>query len=127
MSVTYNIIQRGEPGVAGGGTKKYYASSVTNNTIGIEELTTEIAKLSTVNGADISAVLYGIVEVLPQLLSKGNSIQLGDLGYFRVGISSKPSDTEEEVNATNIRRSKVLFRPGRKIGTMLKALTFKKA
>lgn len=127
MSVNYNIIQRGEPGVAGGGTKKYYATAVVNETIGIEELTPEIAKLSTVNGADISAVLYGIVEVLPQLLAKGNSIQLGDLGYFRVGISSEPSDTEEEVSAGNIRRSRVLFRPGKKIGSMLKTLSFKKA
>ena len=127
MSVQYNIIQRGEPGVAGGGTKKYYASALTASTIGIDELTREIAKLSTVNGADISAVLHGIVEVLPELLSKGNSVQLGDLGYFRVSISSNPSDSEEEVSAGNIRGSKVLFRPGNKIGAMLKALTFKKA
>ena len=127
MSVTYNIIQRGEPGVAGGGTKKFYASAIVTNNVGIEELTAEISKLSTVNGADISAVLYGIVEVLPQLLAKGNSIQLGDLGFFRISISSNPSDSEEEVSSGNIRKSKVLFRPGKKIGAMLKTLSFKRA
>jgi hypothetical protein len=43
MSIQYNIIQRGEPGVAGGGIKKYYASASTVNTIGINKLADRIA------------------------------------------------------------------------------------
>ena len=126
MSVLYNIIQRGEPGIEGGGTKKFYASAVINETIGIEDLTYEIEKLSTVNGADVRAVLYGIVQVVPELLAKGNSIQLGDLGFFRVGISSEGADSSEEIGPSKIRKSRVLFRTGRKLYKMLNNLTFKK-
>ncbi len=33
MAIKYKVIQKGEPGVKGGGVKKYYASA---NTIGID-------------------------------------------------------------------------------------------
>lgn len=29
MSISFNVIERGEPGVEGGGTKRYYASAQT--------------------------------------------------------------------------------------------------
>lgn len=51
MSVTYNVIQRGEPGVAGGGTKKFYASAISTGEANINALTNRIEKISTVSGA----------------------------------------------------------------------------
>ena len=126
MSIKYNVIQRGEPGVAGGGTKKFYAIANTRDSVGIEELTQEIASLSTVNGADVQAVLYGMVEVIPRLLEKGNSVELGALGRLRISFSSEGSETEEEVGAANIRQRRVLYRPGAKIQKMLQGLTFTK-
>lgn len=127
MSIKYNIIERGQPGVEGGGTKKFYASSVTSGTSGIEELSDRIEKISTVSGADIRAVLYSIVDVVPDLLSNGNIVTIGDLGSFRVSISSDGSDTAEEVNASNIKKAKILFRPGKKFKTMLNNLEYQKA
>ena len=126
MSILYNIIQRGEPGVAGGGTKKYYASAQVRETVDFEELIEEIAQLSTVNGADVSAVLRGMLEVIPKLLSRGHSIQVGNFGYFRISLSSEGSETEEEVSPTNIRRRKVIFTPGKKLKYMLNNLEFSK-
>lgn len=127
MSIKFNIIERGEPGVAGGGTKRFYASAQTTGNLGIEELTGQIERISTVSGADIRAVLYSIVDVVPQLLSNGNIVSIGDLGTFRVSISSEPSDTAEEVTAANIKKAKILFRPGKKFSSMLKTLNYKKA
>lgn len=127
MAIKYNIVERGEPGVAGGGTKKYYASAVTTGNLDIEELTEQIERISTVSGADIRAVLYGIVDVVPKLLANGNIVQIGDLGSFRVSVSSEASDTAEEVTAAKIKKSKILFRPGKKFSAMLKTLEYKKA
>lgn len=127
MAIKYNVIERGEPGVAGGGTKKFYATAQTSGNLDIEELTEQIERISTVSGADIRAVLYGIVDVVPKLLSDGNIVSIGDLGAFRISISSEASDTAEEVSATNIKKGKILFRPGKKFSTMLKTLEFKKA
>ncbi|MEQ9310055.1 MAG: HU family DNA-binding protein [Balneolaceae bacterium] len=127
MSVKFNVIERGQPGVEGGGTKKYYASAITTGNLGIEQITARIEQISTVSGADIRAVLYGIVDVVPDLLSDGNIVNIGDLGSFRISISSNPSDTEEEVSASNIKKSKILFRPGKKFKLMLNNLEYKKA
>ncbi|HCD53443.1 MAG TPA: DNA-binding protein [Balneolaceae bacterium] len=127
MSIKYNVIERGEPGVEGGGTKKYYASTITNGTSGIDELSNRIEKISTVSGADIRAVLYSIVDVVPELLANGQIVTIGELGSFRVSISSEPSDTAEEVSASNIKKAKILFRPGKKFKTMLATLEYQKA
>lgn len=127
MSVKYNVIERGQPGVEGGGTKQFYASAQTTGNVGIEEISARIEKISTVSGADIRAVLYGIVDVVPDLLSDGNVVSIGDLGSFRISLSSSPSATAEEVGSGNIKKTKILFRPGKKFTQMLKILTFQKA
>lgn len=126
MSIKYNIIQRVEPGVAGGGNRKYHPVANKRSTINIDMLTDEIAALSTVNGADVSAVLYGLLEIITKFLDQGNSIELGSLGYLRVSFNSEGSETEEEVSPANITRRRVLFQPGKKLKKMLNNLEFSK-
>lgn len=127
MPISFNIIERGEPGVEGGGTRKFYASAQSTGSAGIDVLTERIEKISTVSGADIRAVLYSIIDVVPDLLSDGNIVEIGDLGSFRVSISSEGSETAEEVNSSNIKSAKILFRPGRKFKQMLNNLSYAKA
>lgn len=62
MSIQIKSVERGQPGVAGGGVKKYYASPVHDREVSLEGMTKAIEKTSTVNGADIRAVLYAMVE-----------------------------------------------------------------
>jgi len=81
MSIKYNIIQKGTPGVEGGGEKKFYASNKVTGQAGIDELTERIEKISTVSGSDIRAVLYGLADVVPSLLKDGLSVNISDLGY----------------------------------------------
>lgn len=56
MAIKYKVIQRGQPGVTGGGDKKYYASANVTGTQTLEDLTELIELSSTVSGADIRAV-----------------------------------------------------------------------
>ncbi|MDR0754470.1 MAG: hypothetical protein LBF04_03685, partial [Prevotellaceae bacterium] len=56
MSIQIKSVERGQPGIAGGGVKKYYASPVHGKELTLESLTKAIEKTSTVNGADIRAV-----------------------------------------------------------------------
>ena len=64
MSVKYKVIERGQPGVPGGGTKKFYAAAVLSGEKTLAGLTRDIEKISTVSGADIRAVLYALVDVI---------------------------------------------------------------
>ena len=126
MSIKYRVIERGEPGVAGGGTKKFYANTVTQGELDIEELTERIEKISTVSGADIRAVLYSLVDVIPTELDQGRIVRLGDVGSMRVSISSRGEATAEEVSSASIRGGKIIFSPGRKLKRMLNNLEYSK-
>ncbi|MEM0940892.1 MAG: DNA-binding protein [Bacteroidota bacterium] len=108
MSIKFNVIERGQPGVTGGGTKKFYASAKMTDELDIDQLTTTIEKISTVSGADIRAVLYAMVDVAADELANSSIVRLGDLGSLRVSLSSNGYETEEEVKAGAIKSNKVL-------------------
>ncbi|WP_247653606.1 hypothetical protein [Flavobacterium sp. CS20] len=59
-------------------------------------------------------------------LSQGHIVYLGDLGSFRVSLSSEGFDLEEDVSSNAIKDSKILFRPGKRFRDLLKTLEFKK-
>ncbi|MEQ8470688.1 MAG: hypothetical protein RIC35_05860 [Marinoscillum sp.] len=126
MSIKFNVIERGQPGVAGGGDKKYYASAKMTGEVDIDQLTNSIEKISTVSGADIRAVLYALVDVAGDALAGSNIVRLGDLGTLRVSISSDGQESADKVNASAIRSNKVLFAPGKKLKEMQKLATYEK-
>lgn len=126
MSIRYRIVQRGQPGVVGGGTQKYYAQAVSTGELGLEELTAVIERMCTVNGADIRAVLYALVTAMQDGLAKGEIVRLEDLGSLRVGVHSSGYTTPQEVDSHAIEESHILFSPGTRLKSMLKLLQFEK-
>ncbi|MDY3318170.1 HU family DNA-binding protein [Riemerella anatipestifer] len=127
MSIKYKTIQKAQPGVAGGGDKKFYASPVYQGEKTLEGLTKDIEKISTVSGADIRAVLYALVDVMQTSLSEGRIVRLGELGSMRVSLSSEGKAKEEEVTSAAVKSAKVLFTPGSDLKKMLQMLKFEKA
>ncbi|MFB9120219.1 HU family DNA-binding protein [Bergeyella porcorum] len=127
MPVKFKTIQKSQPGVAGGGDKKFYASPVYTGEITLEQLTERIEKISTVSGADIRAVLYALVDVIPAELANSQIVRVGDLGSFRLSIGSEGKEKEEEVTASGIKSSKIIFTPGSKIKAMQNNLKYEKA
>jgi predicted histone-like DNA-binding protein len=126
MPVQIKSIERPQPGVVGGGVKKFYAIPVHDREVTLEGLTRAIEKTSTVNGADIRAVLYATVEEAVAGLEDGKIIRLGDLGSLRVTLSSEGKDTAEEVTAATVKRVSVIFTPGKKLREMLQNVKFTK-
>ncbi|AIH01968.1 HU family DNA-binding protein [Riemerella anatipestifer] len=127
MSIKYKTIQKAQPGVAGGGDKKFYASPVYQGEKTLEGLTKDIEKISTVSGADIRAVLYALVDVMQTSLSEGRIVRLGELGSMRVSLSSEGKAKEDEVTSAAVKSAKVLFTPGSDLKKMLQTLKFEKA
>ena len=126
MAIKFSVIQRGQPGVVGGGEKKYYASSQSTGELTLAGLTKRIEKISTVSGADIRAVVYAMVDVMKDSLSEGQIVRLGELGSLRVSIGSDGKDTEKEVTSAAISSARVIFTPGKDIKDMLLTLTYEK-
>jgi nucleoid DNA-binding protein len=60
-------------------------------------------------------------------LEQGRIVKLGRLGNFQVGLSSEGKETPNEVSIAAITKSRILFRPGKKMRGMLKTLSYRKA
>lgn len=126
MPQKFKVIKRGQPGVAGGGQKKFYASAVPDGELTLDDITREVEKMCTVNGADIRAVLYAMVEVAADALADGTTLRLGEMGSLRMSLSSEGRDKEEDVNASAIRGSSIIFHPGPKLQTTLISMKYHK-
>lgn len=122
----YRIIKRGEPGVTGGGSPKFYASPHYSGEIDLFGISKKLSSRSTVTRGDVAAVLSGFVDLIAEELKEGKIVKLGNLGTFRISISSKGEDTIEEVSSASIKSSKVLFRPAGVFKDNLSGLSFEK-
>jgi predicted histone-like DNA-binding protein len=123
----FKVIERGQPGVAGGGEKKFYAAPVTDGEMTLADLTKSIEKMCTVSGADIRAVLYAMVDVATDTLADGTIVRLGDLGSLRLSLSSEGKATAEEVSSASVKSANVIFTPGTRIKEMLNTVKYQKA
>lgn len=122
----FRAIERAEPGVPGGGTRRWYASIVLGDEMSIDELTRSIEKMCTVSGADIRAVLYALVDVSIAALERGEIVRLGDFGSIRLSINSDSCETEDEVSRSLITKSHILFTPGKRLKDMLANIKYTK-
>ncbi|NGF57773.1 DNA-binding protein [Parapedobacter sp. SGR-10] len=125
MSIKFNVQGIGNPQDANA-PKKFYARPISSGEITLEDLASDISHASSINEADVMAVLYSLVREIPRNLSHGYIVRLGGLGSFRLGTGSLGSDTAEEVTAANIHRKRVLFHNGKRIKNALSSLTFQK-
>lgn len=127
MAIKYKAIQKTEPGVAGGGKRKWYPQIVPQGERTIEDITKEVEKISTLSGADLLASLYAIVDVCSTKLGDGYTVRLGELGSFRVALrSGNGKDTKGEVGPDCIQSSRIIFYPGSKLKQMLAELKYRK-
>jgi len=105
--------------------ERYYAHAVADGFVDLERLAYMVSNQCTVREADCLAVLNALQHNVMDELSQGRVVQLGNLGNFQVGVRSNPSDTLEEVSATNVRSAHINFRPGKRIRRMLSGLDYK--
>lgn len=126
MPLKFKVIEKGFPGVPGGGAKKFYAAPVLEGEMTLAGLTKAIEKICTVSGADIRAVLYAMVDVSMDALANGNIVRMGDMGSLRMTLSSEGKEKAADVTSAAIRKSGVIFTPGSRIKEMLAAEKYQK-
>jgi predicted histone-like DNA-binding protein len=107
--------------------QKYYASSIGNGETDMEALAEMIAYQSTLTETDCFAVLRSLEHNIINELKQGRIVRLGSLGNFQVSISAKGQENPEDVTANDIVKSRILFRPGKKLRNLLSTLSYQKA
>ncbi|MDR2292995.1 MAG: HU family DNA-binding protein [Prevotellaceae bacterium] len=125
MPINYTLNEKGNP-LQPQQPKKWYANAKSTGNITLKTLGKTIAQRSTVSHADTQAVLAALTEVLVEHLADGKIVRLGDFGAFQVSISSEGIEAKDKFNASLIKGSKVVFRPGIDLKEMLNNMKFEK-
>lgn len=107
-------------------TEKYVAQNVITNTVGFRDLCKEVSMFGMIPEGAVKHVIDALIDALNTNLNKGLSVQLGDFGCFRPGMTCKSQETEEMVDADTIQRVKIVFTPGYKFKDMLDKVSIKK-
>ena len=126
MAIEYRVIPRKILAGEDKGKVKYYATTSNTGRTDLEALTRDIERSSTVSGADIRAVLYALFETIPSHLEAGNIVDFGDIGSFKITISSVGEETKDKVDVHSIRKSRITFYPAKKFKDVLTRLHYKK-
>jgi predicted histone-like DNA-binding protein len=127
MAIKYKCIQKTQPGVVGGGVKKYYASVVVDGEVTVDDLVKEIEKFSALSEPDIRGVIVALENVIQTKLANSKKVLMEKLGTFYPAIQSEGRDKEEEVNSHAIRGVGVNYRPGARILATMRDAGTKKA
>ncbi|NQZ79155.1 MAG: hypothetical protein HRT61_24005 [Ekhidna sp.] len=124
MSVKFRTQAKGQPGVVGGGDIKYYATIVRGDKADVRSIMEEIFELNIAHPGVVLSVLEGFLSRVNYHLINGRAIELGQLGSFYPSISSTASELSDEVNATNIQKFKVVFRPSKLLRKRMSRVEF---
>lgn len=125
MAVRYILVERGNPQDKAA-PKKFYAQAVSTGDTTLKVIKKDISERSTVNSADVVAVIDTLVQVLVHELSQGKIVRFGDFGSFQLTISSDGAESEDKFNSSMVRDAKITFRPGSDLRDMIATLKFEK-
>jgi predicted histone-like DNA-binding protein len=126
MSIKFKAQQKAQPGVAGGGTKKFYATIVTDGEATVDELVKDIEKFSSLSEPDIRGVIVALENVIQNKLSEGKIVRLEKLGSLYPSISSIGVEKEEQVTSNIIKDAGINYRPGDRLKKAVNDAGFKK-
>ena len=127
MAILFNVMEKGQPGVVGGGVKKFYATIKYDGEVTIDDLVKEIEKFSSLSEPDIRGVIIALENVIQDKLSNSKIVRLEKLGNFYPSFSSEGVEKAENFSSNNIKKVNVNYRPGVRIIKALENAGFKKA
>ena len=125
MSIKFNTIAKKNPRDLAA-PARWYANAVGDGETILNDLAEYASETSTVSKADILAVLESTLTKISKDLSNGKIVRVGEYFTLQMSLSSESSTTEEEVNSSKIKKSKINFRPGIMLSNMIKLATYQK-
>ena len=112
MAINYSLVKLASKFGDKAGVPKFYARAQMNESISLKKFAKLIAMQTTVSYADVTAVLVSMQENMIIELQRGNQIDFGELGKFRLQATSRGADSAEVFTATNITGVNIQFVPG---------------
>lgn len=123
MPLNYSIAMMGNP-MNAEDPKKAYAKAQISQELSLKDLSKQVASQTTVSRADVSAVLISTVENMFEALRDGKQVDFGELGKFRLQITSHGAETAEKFTANNITGVNIQFIPGEDLKDIFTSMGF---
>jgi predicted histone-like DNA-binding protein len=115
-----NPLKKDEP-------NKYYPGAISTGKIELKELAKRISRKSTtVSDIDTHAVLMALTQEIAASVQAGETVHLGDLGYFHITLSGEGVADAKNLTSAHIKEARLRFVPGKEIDASLKTATFEK-
>ncbi|WP_321376023.1 HU family DNA-binding protein [uncultured Draconibacterium sp.] len=121
----YKLIQKSNPRDLTA-PKKFYASHASSGRKTIKTISRDIEDKSSLSRGDIGNVLDNLVDQIPKYLLDGQSVSLGELGSFRLTLSSEGAEQEADFNTSMIKNVKIVFTPGKMLKEEVAKARFEK-
>lgn len=125
MCARYRMVRNPNPT----GDKKKQALHprvVPYGTIRTNDLIEEAEARSGMSGGDIKGALRIIADVMADRLEQGYNIELDELGFFSVSLSSRPVMDKKEIRSESIHFKNVNFRCGKYLKSKLKTMNLER-
>ena len=103
---------------------RYYLTQASAGMADLKALAADIEKQTAMTRADITAVLISLADVLPAYLKDGKSVRLGELGIFRISVSSEGTASEAELSARHVKGAKIVFIPAAALKASMANLSY---
>jgi len=89
----------------------YYAQPVSQQHLTNKMVVDRIVRETSLSAGDVSNALISLGAIVRDALELGQSVDLADLGSFRIVVPAKMMDTEAEVTADSLKTPKIVFTP----------------
>ena len=93
------------------GQTVYFAQPVSQQHLTNKMVVDRIVRETSLSAGDVSNALISLGAIVRDALELGQSVDLADLGSFRIVVPAKMMDTEAEVTADSLKAPKIVFTP----------------
>ena len=127
MPLIYTLVKRKDMSKdAASGATLYHAQTSITKKLTLNKICTRIENICTASRGEIILVLDGLIKVMNEALSDGESVHLGEFGSFRMVAGSKGSSTEKDFNTSLFHRAHIVFYPGTMLTDTIRNASFEK-
>lgn len=104
------------------GQTVYFASPKSNQHLTNKMVVDRIVRETSLSAGDVSNALISLGAIVRDALLLGSSVDLADLGSFRVVVPPKMMDKEIDVTAETLKSPKIVFTPKMQMRAAAKAV-----
>ena len=120
MALQYRITKRNNS--IQNNTPQYILQAISKGTIDLDKLSSDISNECSLHQVDVQAVLYALGIKMNFYLQNGHTVDMGDVGKFKMGLQSVAAASPEALSPKkNIKKFIINYQPSIKLKRMLKA------